>query len=206
MQEGWETICAGAECFVYSPAEKCKKTTNPMSDNMPIDDEERFFHQLFVDYYPSLCTFACGYLGNEDAAQDVVQDVFVKLWETRERWKAVEDFSAYLYQMVKYRCFNYLRAERLRDKAMASFAEEVEVTEVNRYIEEETYRLLRNSLGCLPPACRSVFELALDGYKAREIAEKLNIAEETVKKQKQIARRILKEKFGRLSLFFLPML
>ena len=97
MQEGWETICAGEECFVYSPAEKCKKTTNPMSDNMPIDDEERFFHQLFVDYYPSLCTFACGYLGNEDAAQDVVQDVFVKLWETRERWKAVEDFSAYLY-------------------------------------------------------------------------------------------------------------
>ena len=76
MQEGWETICAGEECFVYSPAEKCKKTTNPMSDNMPIDDEERFFHQLFVDYYPSLCTFACGYLGNEDAAQDVVQDVF----------------------------------------------------------------------------------------------------------------------------------
>ena len=53
----------------------------------------------------------------------------------------------------------------------------------------------------LPPACRTVFSLTLEGYSAKEIADKLDIAVETVKKQKQIARKILKEKFGKLFLF-----
>ena len=53
----------------------------------------------------------------------------------------------------------------------------------------------------LPPACRTVFSLTLEGYSAKEIAEKLDIAVETVKKQKQIARKILKEKFEKLFLF-----
>lgn len=177
-----------------------------MDDKFPIDNEEQFFHNLFVEYYPSLCSFALRYVGNGEVVEDLVQDVFVKLWETRERWREVADFSAYVYQMVRYRCFNYLRGERLRDKAVEGFAEEIDVTEINGYIAEETFRIVRDAMQCLPSACRKVFELVLEGYKAKEIAGQLGIAEETVKKQKQIARKILKEQLGRLCLFLFPLL
>ena len=116
-----------------------------MDDKFPIDNEEQFFHNLFVEYYPSLCSFALRYVGDGEVVEDLVQDVFVKLWETRERWRAVADFSAYVYQMVRYRCFNYLRGERLRDKAVEGFAEEIDVTEINGYIAEETFRIVRDA-------------------------------------------------------------
>lgn len=103
--------------------------------------------------------------------------------------------------MVRFKCFNYLRAEKIRNEATRSFTEEIDITEINNYIAEETFRLVMNSMEDLPPACRTVFSLTLEGYSAKEIAEKLDIAVETVKKQKQIARKILKEKFGKLFLF-----
>ena len=149
--------------------------------------------EAFLSHRSHLLAYVGYRIGNADDAEDLVQDVFVKLWETRERWRAVADFSAYVYQMVRYRCFNYLRGERLRDKAVEGFAEEIDVTEINGYIAEETFRIVRDAMQCLPSACRKVFELVLEGYKAKEIAGQLGIAEETVKKQKQIARKILKE-------------
>ena len=163
-------------------------------------EEDEIFRNLFIDYYPSLISFALYYVGDKTIAEDLVQEVFVKLWETRERWSAV-DFSAYVYQMVRFKCFNYLRAEKIRNEATRSFTEEIDITEINNYIAEETFRLVMNSMEDLPPACRTVFSLTLEGYSAKEIAEKLDIAVETVKKQKQIARKILKEKFGKLFLF-----
>ena len=161
-------------------------------------EEDEIFRNLFIDYYPSLISFALYYVGDKTIAEDLVQEVFVKLWETRERWSAVD---AYVYQMVRFKCFNYLRAEKIRNEATRSFTEEIDITEINNYIAEETFRLVMNSMEDLPPACRTVFSLTLEGYSAKEIAEKLDIAVETVKKQKQIARKILKEKFGKLFLF-----
>ena len=164
-------------------------------------EEDEIFRNLFIDYYPSLISFALYYVGDKTIAEDLVQEVFVKLWETRERWRAVDDFSAYVYQMVRFKSFNSLRAEKIRNEATRSFTEEIDITEINNYIAEETFRLVMNSMEDLPPACRTVFSLTLEGYSAKEIAEKLDIAVETVKKQKQIARKILKEKFGKLFLF-----
>lgn len=170
-------------------------------------DNGRFFHELFMEYYPALLSFARYYVEGKEVAEDLVQDVFVKVWETRARWDEVEDFSAYLYQMVRYRCFNYLRGEKVRQDAMEIYRKELtETAEINRYIEEETFRLVYRAMEGLPPACRKVFELTLDGRRAKEIADELGIAEETVKKQKQIARRILKEKLGNLYLFLSPLM
>lgn len=92
-------------------------------------------------------------MGDKTIAEDLVQEVFVKLWETRERWSAVGDFSAYVYQMVRFKCFNYLRAEKIRNEATRSFTEEIDITEINNYIAEETFRLVMNSMEDLPPAC-----------------------------------------------------
>ena len=165
--------------------------------------EEIAFRDLFMEYYPSLFSFARHYVEESSVAEDLVQDIFVKVWETRESLKKVDDMSAYLYQMVRFKCFNHLKGEKVRSNARQLFTQELQIHEIDNYIREETFRVVGKAMEELPPACRTVFSMALDGYKAKDIADELNIAVETVKKQKQIARRILRAKLGRLFFFLL---
>lgn len=171
--------------------------------DMILLNEERAFQTLFVDYYPSLLSFARRFVEDKDVSEDLVQDVFVKVWENRKHLEGVEDISAYLYQMVRFKCFNHLRNEKVRNKATQLFVDEFDIECMETYIQEETYRMVMNALDDLSPACREVFTRFVQGYKAKDIAEELNIAVETVKKQKQIARKILKERLGKLFLFVL---
>ena len=162
------------------------------------------FRLLFDAYHMKLCIYAVQLTDSFEMAEDIVQDVFVKIWETREKLGGIDNLSAYLYQMVRFRSFNYLRAEKIRQDATRSFAEELEESEMNEYIKNETFRIVMRTLEDLPHGSRNVFSRAIQGYSAKEIADELGIAVETVKKQKQVARRILKEKLGNLfSLFFL---
>ena len=73
---------------------------------------------------------------------------------------------------------------------------------MNEYIKEETFRIVMSIVEELPPGSRNVFSRAIQGYSAKEIADELGITIETVKKQKQNARRVLKERLGNLFMFF----
>lgn len=165
-------------------------------------EEELAFRKLFMDYYPSLVSFAVHYVEKIAVAEDLVQDVFVKIWETQEKLKTVEDLSAYIYQMVRFKCLNYLRNEKVRTDATQFFADDLDATELNAYLKEETFRIVFRAMEDLPPACGRIFAMTLEGYAAKDIAAELGITVETVKKQKQIARRMLKEKLGRFSILF----
>lgn len=169
------------------------------------EGDELAFREFFMEYYPSLRSFALRYVEQDMVAEDLVQDVFVKIWETRSTLKNIDDFSAYVYQMVRFKCFNYLRSQKIRDNAAQSFTQEQDIQSADDYVRDETYRLVMKAVDELPPACRQVFSLAMQGYAAKEIADQLNIAVETVKKQKQIAKKVLKEKLGNLLLFIMPL-
>ncbi len=170
--------------------------------NAVADENELAFRQLFTEYYPSLVSFAMHYVEKSAVAEDLVQDVFVKIWETQEKLKTVEDLSAYIYQMVRFKCLNYLRNEKVRTDATQFFTDDLAATELNAFLKEETFRVVSKAMDNLPPACSRIFAMTLEGYAAKDIAAELGIAVETVKKQKQIARRMLKEKLGRFSILF----
>lgn len=98
-----------------------------------IRGNEKSFQILFINYYSVLVSFAMKYLESQDVAEDIVQDVFVKIWESREKLGEIDNLSAYLYQMVRFKSFNYLRAEKIRQDATKSFAEELDEIEMNEY-------------------------------------------------------------------------
>ena len=116
--------------------------------------DERAFQSLFIDYYPLLVSSAMKYVDEQEAAEDIVQDVFVKVWEGRENLQGIDNLSAYLYQMVRFKSFNYLRAEKVRQQATKSFTEELEFFEINEYIENETFRIVMHALEDLPAGIR----------------------------------------------------
>ena len=111
-----------------------------------IRGNEKSFQILFINYYSVLVSFAMKYLESLDVAEDIVQDVFVKIWESREKLGEIDNLSAYLYQMVRFKSFNYLRAEKIRQDATKSFAEELDEIEMNEYIKNETFNEMLKTL------------------------------------------------------------
>ena len=149
---------------------------------------------LFVEYYPALKSFAVRYVGAAEVAEDLVQDVFLRLWEKTNPLQGVRDVSAYLYQMVRFRAIDYLRSEKTKEQTVRKYIAGLAEEEEEAYLEEEVYRRMIKAVEELSPAMHKVLSLSLEGLRTKEIAERLSVSAETVKKQKQIARRILRDK------------
>jgi len=163
------------------------------------------YHRFWEDMYQS----AFYVTRNEEISMDVVQEIFVWLWENRNLWNITHPKS-YLRTAVKYKIANVIRNKKLRtaaferwqemnDKFQVSVSSEMEVQELQRVIFDFT--------GQLPPRCQEIFRLSrYEHLTNREIAKKLDISEKTVENQITIALRRLRRHLGRLAfwlVFFL---
>lgn len=115
----------------------------------------------------------------------------------------------YLYRSVRNKCFTYLRNLKIQQhherEITNNWQEQEEPIVLNNLIQEEVYRQLLASIDELPPQCKKICTLTLEGKKPSEIAVELGLAVDTVKKQKQIALKRLQDKLGILFLLY-PML
>lgn len=166
--------------------------------------EEIAFHDLFTRFRNYLVLFAMRRIGQLDAAEDIVQETFITVWENKKIYNSYQGLKAYLYELVQNKCTNYLKHKQVEDKYFSyvkTVEEEVE-WEYN-LMQEEIYRKLYMAVRELPDKCRSVFELHLEGKKNNEIAEILGISVLTVKSHKQNAIHVLKEKLENLFLLYI---
>ncbi len=157
------------------------------------------FDALFRSHYRPLCAFAMQYVKDGDKAEDLVQDLFFRLWMDRERTKVTTSLKSYLFQSVRNRCLNALKVQgRVR-----SLNEEVDDAEDehNRSEEEHTERSARvhAAIELLPEERKKVFKLSRhEGLKYHEIAERLGISVKTVENQMGKALKTLREELADL--------
>jgi RNA polymerase sigma-70 factor (ECF subfamily) len=167
--------------------------------------KEYAFDFFFNYYYPGLCIYAQKMISiPEQEAKDLVQDVFVKFWNDREKTDIRFSMRSYLFVSVKNRCLDLLRRKN-RNLKVQEITNEHDVTgaSFDTYVLSELEALFNKSLEKLPERCREVFELSrFHGLKNREIAAKLNLSEKTVENQVTKALHILKEELKD----YLPML
>jgi len=160
--------------------------------------EEAAYEMLFNEYYKVLTMFANKYLNDLEASKEIVQDLFVHLYEKREQLDINSSLKSYLFRSTHNRCINYINAQKIRHK----YAEHVAYTmdpgdsslehEVNK---TELEHLLYKAIGELPPKCQSIFKMnRFEGLTNGEIAEKLNLSKRTVETQISKALRILRVK------------
>lgn len=143
-----------------------------------------------------MCAFAIQYVKSPDDAEEVVQDLFVKLWQDRERVNISTSIKAYLFTAVRNRCLNALgkskRNEALNEGMMVSDHDEVDEDEIK----------LRNAkvhaaIEELPEMRRKVFKLSrFEGLKYKEIAERLDISIKTVENQMGSALKTLRSELA----------
>lgn len=161
------------------------------------NDDEPAFQLIFETYYSSLCHFAMQFLYDRDQCEEVVQDLFLTIWEKRKILDVEISLKHYLFRSVRNQCLNHLKhekikklhAEKLRDALMSEDAPG------DYFISRETIFHIEEGINSLPEKRREIFRLSREeGLKYREIAEKLKISVKTVEIQMGHALKSLREK------------
>ena len=168
------------------------------------NDDQLAFQELFRHFFPGLLSFAEAYMKNRVFAEEVVEDVFIKLWENRKTLPAIRNLNYYLYVAVKHAAINYLEKNR-RQPALFSIDQLEESvlcfrqTPEDLLISEELLKEITSIINSLPPQCRLIFRLVKEeGLKYREVAELLNVSAKTVENQMSIAFHKLSVRAGHL--------
>lgn len=162
------------------------------------------YEALFRKYYPSMCAVAFRFVKDRAIAEDLVQEVFIRLWTKKENYTEIPNLKTFLYVAVKNLCFNYLRDKKnavdFQDTAILNLEDHFH----NYLIEEETYRIVTEAVNHLPSQSARIIRLALEGKQNKEIAELLGISVTTVKTLKYNAIATLRETLkGYFCLFLL---
>ncbi|WP_320052883.1 RNA polymerase sigma-70 factor [uncultured Acetobacteroides sp.] len=161
---------------------------------------QRLFNQLFADYYVNLCRFAYTYLKDNDTSEEIVQEVFINLWEQRDRLTINTSIRSFLYTSVKNRALNHIRNSKTRLHHEDEFAQE-QASKVGHIINfcerEELSHLIDTAVAELPEQCRTIFDLSRNqNLTYNEIAQQLNISPKTVENQMGIALKKLRAKLS----------
>jgi RNA polymerase sigma-70 factor (ECF subfamily) len=159
--------------------------------------DEQAFEQLFKTYFKSLHAYALTILNNEAVAEEMVQQVFYKLWERKEQLDVHTSVKAYLYRSVHNESLNYLKHHSIKSKhqtyAMQQQQNSHEHSAGEKLAGRELEQQIRQALNDLPEQCRTIFQLSrYEELKYREIADQLGLSIKTVEAQMGKALRLLR--------------
>ena len=170
------------------------------------EGKEVAFDYLFRTRYKNLCRFAATFVIHFDVAEDIVQEVFEKIWKKNTRIDEGESIDSYLFVAVRNACFTLLKNKRERVD-LEVVKQNLETPE--EVIEFDTPELNRlwKEIDNLPVQCKIVFKLVvLEDMKYKDVANSLDISVNTVKTQMKIAYKTLREKLRQDQFFLLLLL
>jgi RNA polymerase sigma-70 factor, ECF subfamily len=169
---------------------------------------KKAFEYVFKAYYNQLCRYAEEILRDSEQAKDVVENLFVSVWENRKKLDIHSSFRSYLYKSTYNLCLNEIRKKKNEDKYKDFFLRHTEVTNAHEYgsnsyplsriIEKELDAEIEKVIDELPPQCKKIFLLSrVDMLTHNQIAQKLDISVNTVKSQIMIALKKIQSSFGK---------
>jgi RNA polymerase sigma-70 factor (family 1) len=157
------------------------------------------FKQLFQYFFKPISQFAFSIVKTKDAATEITDEVFIKLWRNRENILAIQNLRVYIYKAAKNTALNYLSKKANQQITEPFDYISIELKDDNNpeqlMITAEMFAQLKTVVDELPPRCKMIFKLVReDGLKYKEVAEILNLSINTVDAQMVIAVRRITEK------------
>lgn len=166
--------------------------------------EEFAFDYFFHLYFPLMVTFSRRFVADSVLAEEIVQDVFYKVWERRGSFADVQALKAFLYISTKNASFNEISKIQNRHKHQDNYAAEKETTDecvLQEIVRTEVYHSLSAAIRTLPEQCQRIIQLLFEeDKKPKEIAEELGISVSTVNSQKARGLLLLKQRLKRKDL------
>lgn len=162
--------------------------------------DESAYSEIYKRYWGILFQHARKMLQDDESAKDIVQDVFAALWTKRNNLDIHTKLSSYLYGVVRYKIFDFIDRGKVQGSYLQSlekFIDQGEYTTDNIWLQKELALQIEKETNALPAKMREIFVLSREqDLSYKEIAEQLNISDQTVKKQIYNAMKILRPKFG----------
>ena len=156
----------------------------------------KVFEQVFKSHFKALHAYAFTILKDDIVAEDIVQQVFYKLWERREQTEINQSVSAYLYRMVYNDSLNFIKHQKVK-AAHQSYTRHTmsEGTEhiSKKLVAKELSAKIQTALNKLPEQCRTIFQMSrFEELKYKEIAQKMNLSIKTIENQMGKALKIMR--------------
>lgn len=169
-----------------------QKLINGLRENDPGS-----FKLLFDKYYTPLVRYALKITNKQDIAEEIVQEVFIKLWEHRNNVNECDSLSAYLYISTRNRCLNYFKS-KIRSFTWEDNLENIDqiddLTPFEIISYDELSRNIETATDSLPEQCKIIFNLSrFSDLSNKDIAKHLSISEKTVENQMTIALKKLRK-------------
>jgi RNA polymerase sigma-70 factor (ECF subfamily) len=160
-------------------------------------DREDEFEIIFKKHFKGLHAYACTMLRDEVMAEEMVQNVFCRLWEKSDHIRIQESVSGYLYRSVYHECLNYIKHLKVRDAYQSYAITQMENPSNTAHGVElrELEERLEAALKELPEKCRTIFQMSrFEELRYQEIADRLELPVKTVENQMGKALRLLRVK------------
>jgi RNA polymerase sigma-70 factor (ECF subfamily) len=204
------TVMTGINCYHYQ-LKKVYIYVYPISFLMEYSDQKLIsavqngdlsaYEELFKKYYVYLCFVSEHIIRSHADAEEIVSDVFVRLWNLRERTEIISSLKGYLIRAVHNASLNYIEQNAVRLKSTGRLSSsDLKVLAwdsdypLGHLYEKELQDILTNCINELPEACREIFLMSRDKeMKYTDISKKLDISVNTVKSQLKIALSRLRE-------------
>lgn len=169
---------------------------------LPTNDFEKIqsgdisaYEKIFKDYYSFLCRQAFKILNDADEAEEIVQEIFVRIWNKRQEISINSSLKNYLIQSVKNRCFNHIKHHAVRREYSNEYSKEQNfIDDANPLITSELDKKIEKAINRLPVERKKIFLMSRqEGLKYKEIADALGISIKTVENQMGKALKHLRE-------------
>lgn len=186
-------------------------TTCPQIENLAIQSDEqlvdrmkagedRAFMEVYKRYRGVLYVFACRIADDEAHAEDLVQEVFLSLWDHRSSLRLSGSLSSYLYSAVRYRFFDWVDKQRVRRDYARGFGRWLDQEPIpadSKVLADEFEALVEEALSHLPETMRRIFELShKQQLSNQEIAELTGLSEKTIRNNLSGALKALRHRLG----------
>lgn len=161
--------------------------------NRVASGDENAFTQLYLHFGNKLILFGISLVRSKEIAEELVEDVFVRLWANRQSISGIDNLTVYLYVAVKNKALNKL-SQKAKELIAAPFdyldttMHEFAADPYDLMITSEMMAQMQRAIETLPPRCKMIFKLVReDGLKYKDVAEILNISVNTIDVQMAIA-------------------
>ena len=175
-----------------------KEKINELQSRIALYDDMKAYEELYKMLFAKLKNYCFSYVKSGEAAEELVSDVFIKIWQIRNRLPEIDNLRLYLYTIAKNFSLNYItknykhpvtRLEDMNIEPVISFGNPEELC-----ISADIVHQIRLCICTLPPQCRLIFQMVKeDGFTYKEVATHLNISVLTVRNQVFIATRKIAE-------------
>lgn len=165
---------------------------NLLQERIAVYKDQLAYNELFILFYPSLKQFAYSIVKSKQLAEEVVSDVFIKIWEKRDHLNTISNLKLYLFTSIRNTSLNYIK----KQKGLQNLAADEYWVELNSIyfdpeqllVTSEMINKINLAIKNLPSRCRMIFKLVKEeGLKYREVAEILNLSPKTVENQMTLA-------------------